>query len=87
MWPSNKTNTNKHKTHKLQEEQTMDGKSFVFVVAFVAAVVLVILGIFSMVFDNLTISSSKVYMDFIFAGVLAVLAIIQFKALESGEKA
>ncbi len=65
----------------------MDGKSFVFVVAFVAAVVLVILGIFSMVFDNLTISSSKVYMDFIFAGVLAVLAIIQFKALESGEKA
>jgi len=65
----------------------MDAKSFVFVVAFVAAVVLVILGIFSMVFDNLTISSSKVYMDFIFAGVLAVLAIIQFKALESGEKA
>ena len=65
----------------------MDGKSFVFVVAFVAAVVLVILGIFSMVFDNLTISSSKVYMDFIFAGVLAVLAIIQFNAFESGEKA
>ena len=65
----------------------MDGKSFVFVVAFVAAVVLVILGIFSMVFDNLTISSSKVYMDFIFAGVLAFLAIIQYKALESGEKA
>ena len=65
----------------------MDAKSFIFVVAFIAAVVLVILGIFSMVFDNLTISSSKVYMDFIFAGVLAVLAIIQFKALESGEKA
>ena len=65
----------------------MDGKSFVFVVAFVAAVVLVILGIFSMVFDNLTISSSKVYMDFIFAGVLAVLGIFQYKALETGEKA
>ena len=65
----------------------MDGKSFIFVVAFVAAVVLVVLGIFSMVFDNLTISSSKVYMDFIFAGVLAFLAIIQYKALESGEKA
>ena len=65
----------------------MDAKSFIFVVAFIAAVVLVILGIFSMVFDNLTISSSKVYMDFIFAGVLAVLGIFQYKALETGEKA
>ena len=45
----------------------MDAKSFIFVVAFVAAVVLVIMGIFSMVFDNLTISSSKVYLDFILA--------------------
>ena len=45
----------------------MDGKSFIFVTAFVAAVVLVIMGIFSMVFDNLTISSSKVYLDFILA--------------------
>ena len=65
----------------------MDGKSFIFVVAFLAAVVLVILGIFSMVFDNLTITSSKVYLDFIFAGVLAVMAIFQYKALECGEKA
>ena len=65
----------------------MDAKSFIFVVAFVAAVVLVILGIFSMVFDNLTISSSRVYLDFIFAGVLAVMAIFQYKALECGEKA
>ena len=65
----------------------MDAKSFIFTVAFIAAVVLVILGIFSMVFDNLTISSSRVYLDFIFAGVLAVLAIFQYKALEYGEKA
>ncbi len=65
----------------------MDAKSFIFVVAFVAAVVLVIMGIFSMVFDNLTISSSRVYLDFIFAGVLAVMAIFQYKALECGEKA
>ena len=65
----------------------MDAKSFIFVVAFIAAVVLVILGIFSMVFDNMTISSSRVYLDFIAAGVLAVLGIIQYKALESGEKA
>lgn len=40
-----------------------------------------------MVFDNLTITSSRVYLDFIFAGVLAFLAIIQFKALDCGEKA
>ena len=65
----------------------MDAKSFIFVVAFVAAVVLVIMGIFSVVFDNLTISSSRVYLDFIFAGVLAVMAIFQYKALECGEKA
>lgn len=65
----------------------MDGKSFFFVVAFLVATILVILGIFSMVFDNLTITSSRVYMDFIFAGVLVVLGIIQFKSLESGEKA
>ena len=65
----------------------MDAKSFIFVVAFVAAVVLVIMGIFSMVFDNLTISSSRVYLDFIFAGVLSVMAIFQYKALECGEKA
>lgn len=65
----------------------MDAKSFIFVVAFVAAVVLVIMGIFSMVFDNLTITSSRVYLDFIFAGVLAVMAIFQYKALECGEKA
>ena len=65
----------------------MDAKSFIFVVAFVAAVVLVIMGIFSMVFDNLTISSSRVYLDFIFAGVLAVMAILQYKVFESAEKA
>lgn len=65
----------------------MDEKSFFFVVAFVIAAILVILGVFSMVLDNQAITSSKVYLDFIFAGVLAVMAIIQFKALESCEKA
>ncbi len=65
----------------------MDGKSFIFVVAFVAAAILVLMGIFSMVIDNLAITSSRVYLDFIFAGVLAVMAIIQFKALECSEKA
>ena len=79
--------SNKNKLTNCRRNKTMDGKSFIFVVAFLAAVVLVIMGIFSMVFDNLTISSSRVYLDFIFAGVLAVMAIFQYKALECGEKA
>ena len=45
----------------------MDGKSFIFVVAFVAAAILVLMGIFSMVIDNLAITSSRVYLDLIFA--------------------
>ena len=64
----------------------MDGKSFLFVVAFVVAGILVLLGIFSMVIDHLAITSSMVYLDFIFAVILAVMAIIQFKALEASEK-
>ena len=64
----------------------MDGKSFIFVVAFLAAVVLVILGIFSMAFDNLAFTSPKVYLDFMFAGLLAILAVFQFKVFEAGEK-
>ena len=65
----------------------MDGKSFIFIVSFLIAGVLAVLGIYAMVFENATIASPKVYMDFIFAGVLAVLAIFQYKALECGEKA
>ena len=53
----------------------MDGKSFIFVVAFLAAVVLVILGIFSMVFDNLTITSSKVYLP---DKILLAFALLHF---------
>ena len=64
----------------------MDGKSLIFIVSFLIAGVLAVLGVYAMVFENATIASPKVYMDFIFAGVLAFMSILQFKVLESGEK-
>ena len=64
----------------------MDGKSFIFIVSFLVAGVLAVLGVYAMVFENATISTPKVYMDFIFAGVLAFLSILQFKVFETAEK-
>jgi hypothetical protein len=40
-----------------------------------------------MAFENALMSSPKVMMDFIFAGVIAFLAVLQFKVFESAEKA
>jgi hypothetical protein len=65
----------------------MDGKSLFFIVAFLVAGVLAVLGVYAMVFENATIASPKVYMDFIFAGILAIMAVLQFKVLEANEKA
>jgi hypothetical protein len=65
----------------------MDGKSLIFIVAFLVAGVLAVLGVYAMVFENATIASPKVYMDFIFAGILAIMAVLQFKVLEANEKA
>ena len=65
----------------------MDGKSFIFIVSFLVAGVLAVLGVYAMVLENVTIASPKVYMDFIFAGVLAVMSLLQFKVLETNEKA
>ena len=65
----------------------MDGKSLIFIVAFFVAGVLAVLGVYAMVFENATIASPKVYMDFIFAGILAIMAVLQFKVLEANEKA
>ena len=82
MKPSNKTTTN-----QFRRENKMDGKSLVFIITFVIAGVLALLGVYAVAFQNALVTSPKVMMDFIFAGVLAFLAIIQFKALECGEKA
>ena len=65
----------------------MDGKSFIFIVSFLTAGVLAVLGVYAMVFENATVASPKVYMDFIAAAVLAVMSILSFKVFESGEKA
>lgn len=65
----------------------MDGKSLVFIITFVIAGVLALLGVYAVAFQNALVTSPKVMMDFIFAGVLAVMAILQYKVFESAEKA
>lgn len=82
MKPSNKTTTN-----QLRRENKMDGKSLVFIITFVIAGVLALLGVYAVAFQNALVTSPKVMMDFIFAGVLAVMAILQYKVFESAEKA
>ncbi len=84
MKPSNK---NKLKTKTNRRNKKMDGKSFIFIIAFAVAGILALLGVYAMAFENALISSPKVMMDFIFAGVIAFLAILQFKVFESAEKA
>ncbi len=82
MKPSNKTTTN-----QFRRENKMDGKSLVFIITFVIAGVLALLGVYAVAFQNALVTSPKVMMDFIFAGVLAVMAILQYKVFESAEKA
>ena len=82
MKPSNKTTTN-----QFRRENKMDGKSLVFIITFVIAGVLALLGVYAVAFQNALVTSPKVMMDFIFAGVLAVMAILQYKFFESAEKA
>ncbi len=82
MKPSNKTTTN-----LFRRENKMDGKSLVFIITFVIAGVLALLGVYAVAFQNALVTSPKVMMDFIFAGVLAVMAILQYKVFESAEKA
>ena len=82
MKPSNKTTTN-----QFRRENKMDGKSLVFIITFVIAGVLALLGVYAVAFQNSLVTSPKVMMDFIFAGVLAVMAILQYKVFESAEKA
>ena len=82
MKPSNKTTTN-----QFRRENKMDGKSLVFIITFVIAGVLALLGVYAVAFQNALVTSPKGMMDFIFAGVLAVMAILQYKVFESAEKA
>ena len=82
MKPSNKTTTN-----QFRRENKMDGKSLVFIITFVIAGVLALLGVYAVAFQNALVTSPKVMMDFIFAGVIAFLAVLQFKVFESAEKA
>jgi len=65
----------------------LDGKSIIFFITFVVAGVLAVLGVHAMSFQNMAITSPRVYMDFLFAGILAVMAIVSYKILETTEKA
>lgn len=65
----------------------MNGKSFIFVITFAVAGILALLGVYAMAFEGALITSPKTSMDFIFAAVLAVMAVLQYKVLEANEKA
>jgi hypothetical protein len=72
-------------THNRRNKK-MDGKSFVFVIAFTVAGILALLGVYAMAFEEAAMTSPKVMMDFIFAGVLAFMAVLQYKVFESAER-
>lgn len=65
----------------------LDGKSIIFFITFVVSGILVLLAVHAMSFQNLPITTPRVYMDFIFAGILAILAVVQYKIIETTEKA
>lgn len=64
----------------------MDTKSFMFFAFMVSAIVFASLAGYGMIFEKLAIGSPKIYTDFIFAGVLAVMSIFVFKIVETSEK-
>ena len=65
----------------------LDMKTIVFLIVFIIAGGLALLGCYAIAYEGATITSMKPMMDFVFAGILGVLAITQYKIFESAEKA
>jgi chromate transport protein ChrA len=64
----------------------MDMKTIVFLIAFVTAGALALLGVYAIAYQGASITSAKTSMDFIFAAIIGVLAIAQYKIIETAEK-
>jgi hypothetical protein len=65
----------------------LDMKSLIFIIVFAIAGGLVLLGCYAIAYEGASITSMKTGMDFAFAAVLAVMAVVQYKILETTEKA
>ncbi|MBR3464163.1 MAG: hypothetical protein IKH23_03725 [Clostridiales bacterium] len=68
-------------------EMELDMKSIVFIIVFVIAGGLAVLGCYSIAYEGQTITSVKPLMDFAFAIIVGALAIAQYKIFEAAEKA
>ena len=64
----------------------LDMKTLVFLIVFIVSGGLALLGCYAIAYEGQTITSMKPMMDFIFAGILGILAIAQYKIFEAAEK-
>ena len=64
----------------------LDKKTIVFLNVFLVAGGLALLGCYAIAYEGATITSVKPMLDFVFAGILGILAIAQYKIFEAAEK-
>ena len=64
----------------------MDMKSFFFIIAAATGAIFFLLGLYSVAYEGLTMTSMRPLMDFIFAIVIAFMGVLQYKVFESAEK-
>ena len=65
----------------------LDMKTIVFLIAFVTAGVLALLGCYARAYEGASITSAQPAMDLIFSALIGILAIAQYKIIETAEKA
>lgn len=65
----------------------LDMKTLVFLIAFLVAGGLVLLGCYAIAYQGATFTSMKTLSDFGVAGILVILGIAQYKIFETAEKA
>ena len=64
----------------------MDMKSFFFIVAAATGAIFFLLGLYAIAYEGLTMTSMRPLMDFIFAIVIGIMGVIQYKVIETSEK-
>ena len=64
----------------------MDMKSLFFIIAAVTGSIFFLLGLYAVAYEGLTMASMRPAMDFIFAVVIIIMGVIQYKVIETTEK-
>ena len=64
----------------------MDMKSFFFIVAAATGAIFFLLGLYAVAYEGLTMTSTRPLLDFIFAVVIGIMGLIQYKVIETSEK-